>query len=174
LMRWSLVENRFEKAWQRHFEDYLLSCGEFNASGDLIAVSGARALSDEFLDGDGAVVVVSSKSGLPAAVPFRHRGMVWRATFNPNGRSVISPSMDGTARIWPTNPTELDPDILALLATALSGQSVEFEQGAQYVDAATQQASFRELLRLAPSSVSCSNEQIDGWNRYKNSLHESK
>ena len=37
---------------------------------------------------------------MPVGEPLRHSGEVWDASFSPDGRQVVTASLDGTARVW--------------------------------------------------------------------------
>src|SRR5204863_23445 len=75
---------------------------------------GAPVLSAAFSPGDGRVVATA---GVDAALrrgaattshlgrtwadaTMRHNGKAWHAAFSPDGRFVVTASMDGTARVW--------------------------------------------------------------------------
>jgi len=68
--------------------------GDFSSDGRLLAV-GSRA--------KGAVLVWSAEDGKPVSPVLRHYREVNSVRFSPNGQSLLTASVDGTARVWKTS-----------------------------------------------------------------------
>jgi WD40 repeat protein/tRNA A-37 threonylcarbamoyl transferase component Bud32 len=48
----------------------------------------------------GEARVWDAASGNAISPPLKHQGMLWHAAFSPDGRRVVTASLDGTARVW--------------------------------------------------------------------------
>ena len=66
-------------------------------------------------------------TGEPLSPPFLHRDRtgVGSVAFQPEGRGLLTASMDGTARVWDLPRDDRPPDVLVLHAQVLAGRRID-------------------------------------------------
>ncbi len=75
---------------------------------------------------DGTAQLWNAQTGAALGAVLRHRGPVNRVVYHPDGKTILTASSDGTARLWtPPPPLEGDAASLRQWVEVLTGMELD-------------------------------------------------
>src|SRR5205823_1540110 len=85
---------------------------------------------------DGTARLWNAGDGAPLGTVLQHRGPVNRVAFSPDGKTLLTASSDGTARLWtPPSPIRGDSAQVGLWVQVLTGMELDADGTIQVLPA---------------------------------------
>lgn len=130
-----------------HASFWDMATGKLRGSLQVLSPSSIGVTAAIFPDGRTPLLLANhtahlcDRAGNPLAAPFEHQGPVTCAVFSPDGKTVLTGSLDGTARVWAVGDVKAIGQFLcsqtnvAAAAFSADGQSLLAEYGDETVQA---------------------------------------
>jgi hypothetical protein len=105
-------------------------------------------------------------------MPFRHNKGVLDAAFSPDGRRVVTTSLDGTAQLWGIPTLDWATDEIEALAQFLAGGKVGQSGTVEPLDSQQLDAVWERVSRRLHGNARTSSEDLVRWHRRRLALCE--
>ncbi|MFV1964254.1 MAG: WD40 repeat domain-containing serine/threonine protein kinase [Pirellulaceae bacterium] len=138
-----------------------LACGDIHPNGRFLLTAGGRDESHS-----GGVYLWDGATGLPLSPPLTQWGNVNMATFSPDGESIVSASLAGTAQLWSLDANDQSLRTLRDLGALLAGYRIDERLRASALSASDQVALFQSIKSESPESLATKAAKREAWNHF--------
>lgn len=159
---WQKQDTNWTELWRVHDAQGSLLPGVFSPEADLLGL-GSMARAGQRRPGKGVARIWDAVHQVPVSPPLNHMAAAWEVEFRPDARQLLSRSRDGTARLWPLDPEELQVDTLTQFAALISGRQVSANGRSRRLEPAELATTFASLSDSHPERFQVAPEAVQRW-----------